>query len=55
MISVIQGGGREIDRTGDLAQEIMDLIDEKAEGMPVAHIIGCLEAVKLTVWDQANE
>jgi hypothetical protein len=55
VIRVIQGQGRESDRSGDLAQSIMDLIDEKAEGMPVSHIMGCLECVKQQIWMEATE
>lgn len=49
MISVIEGAGRDTDRAQDLADAIMAAVEEHAQGMRLAVVIGTLELVKMTI------
>jgi hypothetical protein len=49
MITVIEGMGRDTDRTSVLGDAIMDAINVNAQGMSLAAIVGTLELVKMEV------
>lgn len=53
--SLIQGGGRESDRSQDLADALIDVIYERADGMTVIAIIGVLETVKYEILLQSEK
>ena len=49
MITVIEGMGRDTDRTSVLGDAIMDAINVNAQGMSLAAIVGTLELVNMEV------
>lgn len=55
MISVIEGKGREYDRSAELVEAIMEAVYEKAQGMSVAAVVGCLEIAKLEIITEQGE
>lgn len=52
---VIEGKGREYDRAGELGDAIIKAIEEHAEGMSLAAIVGTLDLVKLQIVLDAEE
>ena len=55
MIRVIEGSGREYERSGDLVDAIMQAVYDNAQGMSVAAVIGCLELAKLEILREQEE
>lgn len=55
MISVIEGKGREYDRSAELVEAIMEAVYEKAMGMSVAAVIGSIELAKLEIIREQEE
>lgn len=48
-MQVIEGAGRDTDRAQDLGDAIMAAVEEHAQGMSLAAVIGALELVKMTI------
>jgi hypothetical protein len=55
MIRVIEGKGRDLDRSGNLIEAIMQAVDDHAEGMTIVSVIGCLEMAKVMVMTESVE
>jgi hypothetical protein len=55
MMQVIEGKGREYDRSAELVEAIMAAVYEKAQGMSVAAFVGCLEIAKLEIISEQGE
>lgn len=51
----ISGAGNHKDRAAELAREICDLVLERGEGMTFAAVIGCLEIVKMQMFEEAGK
>jgi hypothetical protein len=54
-LRVIEGKGRTEDRSAELFEAIMDLIETTCEDMSVATVIGTLELAKLAVLESVAE
>lgn len=52
---VIEGKGREYDRSAELVEAIKEAVYETAQGMSVAAVIGCLEIAKLEIIQEQGE
>lgn len=48
-MQVIQGAGRDIDRAQGLGEAIWAAIEEHADGMSLAAVVGTLELIKMQV------
>ena len=48
----IEGGGSAVDRTVELAADLHEVIENHQAGMTLAAVIGCLEVVKLELFQR---
>ena len=46
------GGGSTVDRTYDLAAALREVVEQHQAGMTLASVIGCLEVVKLELFQR---
>lgn len=54
-MQVIEGSGREYDRSAELVEAIMEAVYAKAQGMSIAAVVGCLELAKLEIITEQGE
>lgn len=52
-LRVIEGAGNQGDRAHELLVAIVDVLDEKGEGVSIATILGCLELAKSIILETA--
>lgn len=50
--TAFDGSGSTVDRTADLAAELREVIEAHQAGMTLAAVIGCLEVVKLELFQR---